>query len=124
MGVRGNCVVSFGLSSAPASLYILGESLAMGFLHVEHEGLIKRLGLQLDQNRKQKTEDGRQKFCPLPSVVCPLIYVVQAINTGRQAAAAIDRWGETRLTPGPVPGAKPCPQVAGLNITIDNKAYP
>jgi len=69
--------------------------LAMGFLHVEHGGLIKNLGLRLDEKGKvvvdnfQTSESG---VFAAGDAICGASLVVRAINTGRQAAAAIDRW--------------------------------
>jgi glutamate synthase (NADPH/NADH) small chain len=69
--------------------------LAMGFLHVVHEGLTKNLGLQLDEkgnivvNNYQTSEPW--VFAAGDSASGASL-VVHAINSGRQAAAAIDRW--------------------------------
>ena len=90
--------------------------LAMGFLHVEHEGLIKNFGLQLDEKGNIVVEDykahlalaeqlgqpatsmrpdqitrGRGVFA-CGDAVSGASLVVHAINSGRQAAAAINRW--------------------------------
>ena len=69
--------------------------LAMGFVHVVHEGLIKNIGLKLD-------EKGNIVVCDCQTSE-PWVFaagdsasgaslVVSAINSGRQAAAAINRW--------------------------------
>jgi NAD(P)H-dependent glutamate synthase small subunit len=69
--------------------------LAMGFLHVAHEGLIKNLGLQLSEkgdiivNQCQTSEPW--VFAAGDSASGASL-VVSAINSGRQAATAIDRW--------------------------------
>jgi len=68
--------------------------LATGFLHVEHKGLIKRLGLQLDE-KGNVVVDNFQTSQPgifaAGDAICGASLVVRAINTGRLAAAAIDR---------------------------------
>jgi glutamate synthase (NADPH/NADH) small chain len=69
--------------------------LAMGFVHVVHEGLIKDLGLQLDQSGNITVRDCQTSepwvFAAGDSASGASL-VVNAINSGRQAAAAIDRW--------------------------------
>jgi len=69
--------------------------LAMGFVHVNHEGLIKGTKLKLDQKgnvvvNNYQTSDP-QIFAAGDTVDGPSL-VVHAINSGRQAAAAIDQW--------------------------------
>jgi len=93
--------------------------LAMGFLHVEHNGLVKNLGLQLDDKGnvvvdnfqtspapielKQRLEPGKRTRLSIQDnwcggifaagdAICGASLVVQAIKTGRLAATAIDRW--------------------------------
>ena len=69
--------------------------LATGFLHVVHEGLIKNLGLQLNEkgdivaNECQTSEPW--VFAAGDSASGASL-VVSAINSGRQAAAAINQW--------------------------------
>jgi len=69
--------------------------LAMGFLHVMHNGLIKDLHLQLDGagnvavNNYQTSEPS---VFAAGDTVSGASLVVRAINSGREAAAAIDRW--------------------------------
>ena len=69
--------------------------LAMGFLHVTHNGLIKGLGLNLDElgnlavNNYQTSEPW--VFAAGDSVSGASL-VVQAVNRGRRAAAAIEDW--------------------------------
>ncbi|MHC4424944.1 MAG: glutamate synthase subunit beta [Planctomycetota bacterium] len=69
--------------------------LAMGFVHVVHDGLIKNLGLQLDQSGNIAVRDCQTSepwvFAAGDSASGASL-VVSAINSGRQAAAAIDRW--------------------------------
>ena len=73
--------------------------LATGFLHVEHEGLIKRLGLQLDE-KGNVVVDNFQTSQPgifaTGDTISGASLVVHAINSGRQAAAAIDQWLSSR----------------------------
>lgn len=69
--------------------------LAMGFLHVAHEGLIKNLGLQVDDrgnlavNQYQTSEPW---VFAAGDAVSGTSLVARAINSGREAATAIDRW--------------------------------
>jgi glutamate synthase (NADPH/NADH) small chain len=69
--------------------------LAMGFLHVTHNGLVKELGLDLDESGNPAVENCQTSE---PSVFAAgdtingASLVVRAINSGREAAAAIDDW--------------------------------
>lgn len=69
--------------------------LAMGFLHVAHNGLIKSLGLKLDDfgniavNNYQTSETG---IFAAGDTVAGTSLVVKAVNSGREAAIAIDKW--------------------------------
>ena len=69
--------------------------LATGFVHVVHEGLIKDMELKLD-DRGNVAVDNYQTSNPrifaAGDTICGPSLVVNAIDTGRQAAAAIDRW--------------------------------
>jgi len=73
--------------------------LAMGFVHVVHEGIVEQFGLKLDTrgniwtHRYATSESG--VFAAGDSMVGASL-VVHAINHGRQAAAAIDRWLATQ----------------------------
>jgi len=72
--------------------------LAMGFVHVTHEGLVEDTALKLDQQgnvmvNNYQTSDP-QIFAAGDTINGPSL-VVHAIHSGRQAAAAIDQW----LTP-------------------------
>jgi NAD(P)H-dependent glutamate synthase small subunit len=73
--------------------------LALGFLHVVHEGLIKDLGLQLDEQGNiviDKYQTSQPGVFAAGDAVSGASLVVHAINSGRQAAAAIDRWLTTQ----------------------------
>jgi glutamate synthase (NADPH/NADH) small chain len=69
--------------------------LAMGFLHVAHNGLIKNLGLKFDDfgnlavNNYQTSQAG---VFAAGDAVTGASLVVRAINNGREAALAIDKW--------------------------------
>jgi glutamate synthase (NADPH/NADH) small chain len=69
--------------------------LAMGFVHVNHEGLVKDTALKLDQKGniivKNFQTSNPQIFAAGDAITGPSL-VVHAINSGRQAAAAIDKW--------------------------------
>jgi glutamate synthase (NADPH/NADH) small chain len=69
--------------------------LAMGFLHVAHNGLIKDLNLKLDDlgnvsvDNYQTSESG---IFAVGDTVNGASLVVRAINSGREAAVVIDNW--------------------------------
>ena len=69
--------------------------LALGFLHVTHDGLVKDLSLQLDA-KGNVIADGYQTSEPwvfaAGDTISGASLVVRAINSGREAAAAMDRW--------------------------------
>lgn len=69
--------------------------LAMGFVHVVHEGLVKDLSLKLDQRGNIEVTDFQTSepwvFAAGDSASGASL-VVSAINSGRQAAAAMNRW--------------------------------
>ncbi|HUV65659.1 MAG TPA: glutamate synthase subunit beta [Sedimentisphaerales bacterium] len=69
--------------------------LATGFVHVVHEGFIKDTQLTLDQRGNVAVNDCQtsdpQIFAAGDTISGPSL-VVHAINSSRQAAAAIDRW--------------------------------
>ena len=69
--------------------------LALGFVHVQHEGLIKELELALDKKDNLAT-DNYQTSLPwvfaAGDTVSGASLVVRAIDSGRQAAASIDNW--------------------------------
>jgi len=69
--------------------------LAMGFLHVSHNGLVKELGLQLDQLGNLAVENCQTSepwVFAAGDAVNGASLVVQAIDNGRRAAASIDNW--------------------------------
>jgi len=69
--------------------------LATGFLHVSHNGLVKKFDLKLDESGNVAVENSQTSE---PSVfaagdtVNGASLVVRAIDSGRQAAASIDNW--------------------------------
>jgi NAD(P)H-dependent glutamate synthase small subunit len=69
--------------------------LAMGFLHVKQEGLVKSLQLKLDENGNIAVNDFATSdpavFAAGDSVQGASL-VVKAIDTGRRAAERIDKW--------------------------------
>jgi glutamate synthase (NADPH) small chain len=78
--------------------------LAMGFVHPVHEGLVKNLGLKLDQrgNVAASTDDYRtslDKVFTAGDMRRGQSLVVWAIREGRQAAHAVDKYlmGSTLL---------------------------
>ncbi len=69
--------------------------LAMGFLHVVHEGIVKELGLKLDGRGNVAVEDFQTSepwVFAAGDTVEGASLVVRAIRSGRDVAAAIDRW--------------------------------
>jgi len=69
--------------------------LALGFVHVEHNGLIKDMGLRLDDNGNIAVDNyqtSQPSVFAAGDAVSGASLVVRAINSGRQAAAAIDQW--------------------------------
>jgi glutamate synthase (NADPH/NADH) small chain len=84
----------------PADLVLL----AMGFLHPVQEGMIKQLGLDLDQRGNVKANEldyrtSRSKVFAAGDMRRGQSLVVWAIREGRQAAHAIDKFlmGHTDL---------------------------
>ncbi|MFH1370979.1 MAG: glutamate synthase subunit beta [Planctomycetota bacterium] len=68
--------------------------LAMGFLHVAHEGLITELGLELNQRGDvavQNFQTSQPWVFSAGDTINGASLVVRAIDSGRAAAAAIDR---------------------------------
>jgi glutamate synthase (NADPH/NADH) small chain len=69
--------------------------LALGFLHVEHHGLVEELGLELDARGNVSVKDSMTSH---PGVFAAgdaargASLVVHAIYAGRESAAAIHRW--------------------------------
>ena len=69
--------------------------LALGFLHVTHDGLVKDLGLQLDDRGNVMVRDYQTSeswVFAAGDTVSGASLVVRAIYSGREAAAAMDRW--------------------------------
>jgi glutamate synthase (NADPH/NADH) small chain len=69
--------------------------LAMGFLHVDHQGLVTDLRLKLDERGNIAVEDYQTSepwVFAAGDTITGASLVVHAINAGREAAAAIDRW--------------------------------
>ncbi len=77
--------------------------LAMGFVHPEHEGLVKELGVELDGRGNVKVN--ADKMTSVPGIFAAgdmergQSLIVWAIASGRRAARGIDRWlmGESLL---------------------------
>jgi len=69
--------------------------LALGFVHVVHDGLVRDLDIQLDDRGNVKTQD-HQTSQPWVFAAGDAAFgaslVVRAIKSGRDAAVAIDRW--------------------------------
>ncbi|MCJ7776980.1 MAG: FAD-dependent oxidoreductase, partial [Sedimentisphaerales bacterium] len=68
--------------------------LATGFVHVEHEGLVKSLGLQTDQIGNILVTDyqtSRPGVFSCGDAVSGPSLVVRAIDSGRKAAEMINR---------------------------------
>lgn len=79
--------------SLPADLVLL----AMGFLHVEHGGLVDQLGLPLDARGNVSVDrwmTGARGVFAAGDIVKGPSLVVHAINHGRLAAAAVHKWLE------------------------------
>jgi glutamate synthase (NADPH/NADH) small chain len=72
--------------------------LALGFLHVAHGGLVKDLGLHLDPRGNLMAANNQTSepwVFAAGDAVSGASLVVRAIESGRQAAAAMDRWLRT-----------------------------
>ena len=69
--------------------------LAMGFVHVVHQGLVDKMGLELDGRGNVIVNNwmtSREGVFAAGDTVKAASLVVHAINHGRLAAAAVDRW--------------------------------
>jgi NAD(P)H-dependent glutamate synthase small subunit len=69
--------------------------LALGFLHVTHNGLIKGLNLKLDDSGNVSADNYQTNEAGIfaaGDAVTGASLVVRAINNGREAAIAIDDW--------------------------------
>lgn len=89
---------SWKLRELPGTEFTLKADLillALGFLHVTHDGLVNDLGLQIDTKGNLIT-DGHQTSQPwvfaAGDTISGASLVVRAIHSGREAAAAMDRW--------------------------------
>lgn len=77
--------------------------LAMGFIHPEQEGMLKDLGVALNERGSVQVDE--DKMTSVPGVFCAgdmergQSLVVWAIASGRAAAKGVDKWlmGETQL---------------------------
>ena len=69
--------------------------LATGFVHVVHEGLIKDMALELDKKGNiavNNFQTSNPQVFAAGDTMCGPSLVVHAIDTGRRAAAAIDKY--------------------------------
>jgi NADPH-dependent glutamate synthase beta subunit-like oxidoreductase len=86
------------IKEVPGTEFVLDADivlLAMGFLHVAHDGLITEMGLELDQrgNVAVKNFQTSQPWVfAAGDAINGASLVVRAIDSGRAAAAAINRW--------------------------------
>jgi len=89
---------SWKLRELPGTEFTLDADmvlLAMGFLHVTHNGLVKELELKLDETRNVAVENcqtSQPEVFATGDTVNGASLVVRAIDSGRQAATAIDNW--------------------------------
>ncbi|HNS19564.1 MAG TPA: glutamate synthase subunit beta [Sedimentisphaerales bacterium] len=89
---------SWKLAELPGTEFTLQADLillALGFVHVVHEGLVKDLGLQLDAKGNVIAADCQTSepwVFAAGDTISGASLVVRAINSGREAAAAMDRW--------------------------------
>ncbi len=70
--------------------------LAMGFVHPEHDGLVKQLGLNLDGRQNISTDEGMKtsafKVFACGDAVSGASLVVRAMAAGKKTAEAIDQY--------------------------------
>ncbi|MHC4150466.1 MAG: glutamate synthase subunit beta [Planctomycetota bacterium] len=69
--------------------------LAMGFVHVVHEGLVKDLGIKLDEQGNVTVNDfqtSNPQVFAAGDTINGASLIVTAIDSGRKAAESIDRW--------------------------------
>ncbi len=69
--------------------------LAMGFVHVDHTGLVEQLSLALDKRGNVVTDNymtSRKGVFAAGDTVSGASLVVRAINAGRQMAESVDQW--------------------------------
>jgi NAD(P)H-dependent glutamate synthase small subunit len=92
---------SWKLRELPGTEFTLDADmvlLAMGFLHVSHNGFVKELGLKLDESGNIAVDNyqtSQPAVFAAGDTVNGASLVVRAIDSGRQAAAAIDNWLKT-----------------------------
>ena len=86
------------IKELPNTDFTLGADLvllALGFVHVTHGGLVRDLDLQLDAQGNVMVRDYQTSepwVFAAGDTVSGASLVVRAINSGREAAAAMDRW--------------------------------
>ena len=86
------------IEELPGSEFVIDVDLvliAMGFLHVEHEGLVNDLGLKCDGKGNicvYNYQTSKPEVFAAGDTMSGASLVVRAIDSGRQAAAAIDQW--------------------------------
>jgi glutamate synthase (NADPH/NADH) small chain len=89
---------SWKLKELPGTEFTLDADmvlLAMGFLHVTHDGLVKELELKLDEKDNVAAQNGqtsRAEVFAAGDTTSGASLVVRAIDSGRQVAASIDSW--------------------------------
>jgi glutamate synthase (NADPH/NADH) small chain len=91
--------VSWKMAEVPASEFAIDAELvvlAMGFVHVEHDGLVEQFGLALDKRGNIVTDPAgmtsRTGVFAAGDAASGASLVVRAIAAGRAAAAAIDHF--------------------------------
>jgi NAD(P)H-dependent glutamate synthase small subunit len=86
------------IKEVPGTEFVLDADvvlLAMGFLHVSHDGLITEMGLELDERGNVATtnfQTSRPSVFAGGDTINGASLVVRAIDSGRAAAEAVDRW--------------------------------
>ena len=69
--------------------------LAMGYVHVDHSGIVEQLGLNLDSRGNVETNNyqtSKQGVFAAGDTILGASLVVKAINSGREMAAAVNNW--------------------------------
>ena len=86
------------LKEVPGTEFVLRTDLvllALGFLHAAHDGLVRDLGLRLDAKGNvivDRYQTSEPWVFAAGDTVSGASLVVRAINSGREAAAVMDRW--------------------------------
>jgi glutamate synthase (NADPH/NADH) small chain len=86
------------IKEVPGTDFVLDADivlLAMGFLHVNHDGLVAELGLELNQRGDvavRNFQTSQPWVFAAGDTINGASLVVRAIDSGRAAAAAIDKW--------------------------------